>query len=73
MAAGRVAMENRPQNEWHGGHRCEHAVTPPGITNLATPGEDGIALQQHGPFPGHALKEGGDTRDPGVTSYTSGF
>jgi hypothetical protein len=30
-------------------------------------------LQQHGPFPGHALKEGGDTRDPGVTSYTSGF
>jgi hypothetical protein len=66
-------MENLQQKELHGGHRCEHAVTPPRIPNLLTHGEDGVGLQQRGPFPGQALKDGGDTRDHGGTSYTIGF
>jgi hypothetical protein len=66
-------MENVQQEELHGCDRREHLVTPPGIPNLATHCEDGVGLQQRGPFACQALKDGGDTRDHGVTSCTMGF
>jgi hypothetical protein len=66
MTAGRMARENLPQEERHGGYRREHAVTPPGITNLAPHGEEGFGWQPRGPFACTSLTDGSDPRDPGV-------
>jgi len=44
MTAGGVAMENLQQEELYGGDRCEHAITPPCIANLATHRENGVRL-----------------------------
>jgi hypothetical protein len=65
MAAGSIALANVPQEELHGGDRREHPVTPPGLPNLATHGQDGVGLQQRSPFACQALKDGSDTRDHG--------
>jgi hypothetical protein len=72
MAASGVAMQNLQQKELHGGDRCEHAVAPTGIPNLAAHGEDGFGLQQRSPLACEALQDGGDVRDHLMTSSTMG-
>jgi hypothetical protein len=72
MTAGGVAMQNLPQEELYGSDRRAHAVAPPALSNLATHCEDGVGLQPCGPLACETLKDGGDTRDPGVTSCTMG-
>jgi hypothetical protein len=55
-----------------GGDRREHAVTPPGLADLATHREDRVGLQQRGILACKSLQDGGDTRDHGVTSCMMG-
>jgi hypothetical protein len=70
MTAGRVAMENLQQKELHGGDWREHTVSPRRIPHLATQRENGVGLQQRGPLACKPVKDGGDARDHGVTSWT---
>jgi len=72
MAAGGVAMQHRQQEYLDGGDRREHTVAPCRLPDLATHGEHGIRLQPRRPLACKPLKDRGETRDHGVTSWTIG-
>jgi hypothetical protein len=72
MAASGVTMQNLPQEELHSGDWREHAVAPPGIADLATGCENRFGLPPRGPLACQALQDGGDVRNPLVTSSMMG-
>src|SRR5688572_15659457 len=72
MAARGVPVQDLQQEELHGGDGREHAVAPPGIADLATDGENGVRLQQRRPLTCKPLKDAGNIRDHGGTSWTIG-
>jgi hypothetical protein len=63
MAAGGVTVQHLQEEELHGDDWREHAVTPCGIPDLATPREDGVGLQPRGPLTRDAWQDGGDAWD----------
>jgi hypothetical protein len=72
MAASGVTMQHLQQEALHRGDWQEHAVAPPGLADLATGGETRFGWQQRGPLACQAVQDGGDVRNPLVTSSMRG-
>src|SRR6266850_4264063 len=62
MATSRITMEDLQQQQLHGDHRIEEAITPHGVAHGLTGGRDRLGLQLGGPLWFEALE---DSRDLG--------